>query len=86
MQKNKSIDKLRKEIDVIDGKIVGLIEKRLMKIKKIGKIKKLNNQKINDKKREDEILKNVFKDSKLSLIFIKKLYKVIFEESRRNQK
>ncbi|RKY03021.1 MAG: hypothetical protein DRP54_00520, partial [Spirochaetes bacterium] len=54
-RKNK-IDKLRFRVDRIDTKLLKLLVKRYRLVSEIGKYKRLNNQSIIDKSREDNIL------------------------------
>jgi chorismate mutase len=76
------IDELRKQIDNIDRRIVGLIETRLNLAKEIGAIKKAGGMDIEDCKREDEVLKNVAGSTKLDKKFIKDLYGRIIEHCK----
>jgi chorismate mutase len=71
---------LRKQIDVIDSKITLFLEKRFRITREISK-----QDKVRDKKREEEIICNVQK-SNLNKSFVKKLFKLILRESRRIQK
>ncbi|AAL81825.1 chorismate mutase [Pyrococcus furiosus DSM 3638] len=48
---------LRKEIDKIDNQIISLLKKRLEIAQAIGKIKKELNLPIEDRKREEEVLR-----------------------------
>jgi monofunctional chorismate mutase len=77
MHQNKNIQKLRKEIDCIDNRIVNLLERRLRVIKKISGLKKKNNIAVFDKEREVEIIKNV--KSKTSPEF-REFVSAVFEE------
>jgi shikimate dehydrogenase len=62
MVKNKEeLGKLRKDIDLIDNNIVILIGKRFSIADKIGKIKKNHHLKIEDRKRENQVLTKVKK-------------------------
>jgi len=86
--KSKSIDDFefnRNMIDKIDKEILDLLERRFKYVKQIGKIKKKNGLKIVDKKREKEIINKKIKQSKLDEEFIKKLYRLIFNEAYRKQ-
>ena len=77
------MDKLqnyRNQIDKIDSKLVLLLKKREKIIKEIGLLKKKNNQKISDKKREHEILANMETD------FEKETFKTILKESKKIQR
>jgi len=75
----------RKMIDSVDARIMQLLEQRMTYVKNIGKIKKEKGMKILDKKREEEILKSKFKQTKLEKSFIKSLFSLIFKESRKMQ-
>ena len=76
----------RKEIDKIDNKIAALLEKRFGVSRKIRRYKLKNNLSIEDKKREKEILAPKTKNFSLSDNFTKKLFNLIFEESKRIQR
>ena len=58
----KKLQKIRKEIDWIDIKILNLIKKRTLSVDNLLKIKKLNKH-IVDKNREKKIFKNIKKKS-----------------------
>lgn len=86
MKKNNNIFlKERKEIEKMDSKIFELLQKRFLIVEKIGKIKKENNIKIIDRKREEKIIEKAINSSNLSPEFIKKVYRLIFKESYKNQ-
>jgi chorismate mutase len=80
------IDSYRKKISDIDSKILKLLKERFENSKKIGEIKKKEGMKVLDKKREKEIIFYLSDMSNLNKKFIKKLYSIIFRESRRLQK
>jgi chorismate mutase len=50
------LEKLRKEIDEIDTRIIGLLFERIKKVRSVAEYKKKNKILILDKKREKEIL------------------------------
>ena len=77
---------MRKKIDNIDNDLIILLKKRFIIVKKLGKYKGNNGIKIRDKKREGEIIKKITRKSRLNSGFVKKLYLLIFKESRRLQK
>jgi chorismate mutase len=77
---------LREEIDKIDANLFRLFEKRFEISKKIGEEKKKNKMYIYDLEREKNIIMDKIKRYKLREGFIKNIYKIIFEESRRIQK
>jgi len=76
----------RKKINKIDRQIFELLEKRMDCVEKIGEFKRQNNLKIVDLKREDQIIKNRIKETSLNSDFIKKIYRIIFNESYHSQK
>ncbi len=75
----------RDMIDLIDTRIMKLLQKRFECATNIGKIKKAKNIKIIDAKREDKIIKEKTKQSNMNNDFIKKFYKLIFSESYKKQ-
>ena len=76
----------RRKIDKIDNKIIILLEKRFEVSRKIRRHKLKNNLSIEDKKREKEIFVPKTKNSSFSDNFIKKLFNLIFDESKRIQR
>jgi len=81
------MQKLRKQIDEIDQKIIKLLAKRMDVVKKIGQFKKEAGISVKDKNREQE-LKNELKriaGKDLSPDFVDRLYDVIFKECRKVQ-
>jgi chorismate mutase len=83
----KKIEQYRKKIDGIDENIISLLEKRFKYVETIGKIKKQLQYPVEDKKREKEILSKIkFKRSPtLPSKFIKTLFSLIMEESKKQQ-
>jgi len=77
---------LRRKMNRIDKKIVALLEKRFEVSKKIGEYKLKNHLLVEDKKREKEILASRTKNSSLSKNFTRKLFNLIFNESKRIQR
>ena len=78
----------RQQIDQIDQKIIKLLAERMDLVKEIAKFKKAHKLPIKDKKREEELkrnLKNLAKKNGLSKEFVNHLYSHIFAESRRIQ-
>jgi chorismate mutase len=75
----KDLQKTRKEIDAVDEKLKKYIEKREKLIKKVKKIKDKLNLKIQDKNREQKILK------RMKSPFVKKVFKEILKHSRKAQ-
>ena len=80
---NKEIIKLRKKIDIIDKKIIRLLDYRLNISIKISKEKEKNNQNIYDPIRERDIITKLCNTKRhfLSNLAIKKIYKEILHNS-----
>lgn len=80
----------REDIDKIDNEIIELVAKRLSIAKEIAKIKKKNNLSVENKEREEEVLKNAVNNLKANGFddagFAKALYAVIMDKSRQIQK
>lgn len=76
----KVLDRTRKKIDKIDLKLQKYLSKREVLIKKIKKIKKTNDIKIEDPVREREILK------KIKSLYVKKIFKSIIKISKEIQR
>jgi chorismate mutase len=76
----KNLKNLRTEIDKIDRNLKILLLKREKLIKKIAKLKKASNLKIEDRTRENKILK------KIKSPFVKKTFKTIISASKDVQK
>ncbi|WP_427169092.1 chorismate mutase [Fusobacterium nucleatum] len=80
------LELMRKKIDEIDDKLLVLFRERLEVSKKIGLIKKKNNIKIFDPKREQEILDNSLKNiSGTERIYIEKFLKNLMDISKEVQ-
>lgn len=76
-QTSGKITEHRKRIDEIDKKIVGLLEERVSEAKAIGRIKKAAGLPVRDKKREEEVIQNALKSSKLSKSFVTRLFELV---------
>ena len=80
------LELMRKKIDEIDDKLLVLFRERLEVSKKIGLIKKKNNIKIFDPKREQEILDNSLKNvNGTERIYIEKFLKNLMDISKEAQ-
>ena len=82
------LKKIRSDIDKLDHQMLTLIKKRLDLVIKIGKIKKENNLKIRDLKREKEVLEKIIRKANtlsLSPIFVKKIWQIFFKESYKSE-
>ena len=83
------IEKLRKEIDATDTKIIDLLKKRKDLTKEIGEIKRQSGKPIIDEAREHALIEKLIKISKekgLDEDFGSSVYKIIIENSREEQK
>lgn len=75
----KTLDDLRKEIDILDEELIQVLAKRTAVVKEIGELKKKNNIKPLDEKRWEEVLNRVLTHAKKHNIS-KELVKSIFEQ------
>jgi len=84
----KKIDQFRKRIDSIDRKIIMLLSKRFRLVKKIGHFKNLADLPLDNKQRENEILKTIgdIIDNPNIKNKIKAIYKIIFKASKEIEK
>ena len=79
------IENLRKDIDKIDEKIVGLLEKRVKLAGEIGKTKAKQNIGVSDIGREQKVLENICKTTELDKKFIQNLFKDIIDHCKNLQ-
>ena len=80
-----NLENLRKRIDDIDEDILILLAKRFQIVKNIQQSKSKAGLSISDKKRESHVLKRLEKLSihlNLQFSFVKKIYNMIFLQSR----
>lgn len=84
------MEKLREDIDKIDNGILQLVAKRMKPAKEIAEIKKNNNLPLEDKKREDELIKSRIKKMKElgfdDAEFVKQLFTLLMGKSKEIQK
>ena len=84
----KEIAKLRKEIDEIDKQLINLLSKRKEIVLKIGKIKKENKLRIEDKKREKDIIRRIETMSKKKNVdptLAKKIIMLLIQNAKKIQ-
>ena len=81
------LKKKRKEIDLIDQKLLTLLNQRLRHALEMGKIKKEAGKKVYDPKREKEVLERLKLKNKGSLKEkdLKEIFKTIIRVCRRSQ-
>ncbi len=83
------LEDLRKKIDTYDKKILRILGMRILLSQEIGRVKETRGIPIEDEKREKEILENGEKQAKMLKLdpeFVRKVYKLLLEESKRKQK
>ena len=80
------LDHYRKKIDVVDKKIINLLNSRFQIAKKISDFKKSSKIGIADKKREFEVLSNIKKYSKSHQKFLTVIFKKIIAYSKKLQR
>lgn len=83
------LEELRKRIDLVDTQLLLLLSARNELVYKIGNIKKQNGSKIFDEEREKFLEKNwlsIAQELNLDINFIKKIFALILNESRKIQK
>lgn len=84
-----NLEQIRKRIDKIDAKLVALIAERQSYMADVGKYKRRNNLPYYQPEREKEIIKSkkgMAKKSGADQNLIKKIFILIFKNSRKIQK
>jgi chorismate mutase-like protein len=81
------LKKNRKELDLIDQKLLTLLNQRLRIVLEIGKIKKEMGKKIYDPKREKEVLEKLKRKNKgpLKEKDLKKIFTTVMKVCRKSQ-
>jgi len=84
MMKNNKWLHLRRKIDLIDRKILDLLDQRRQIAEKIIKMKIKSGLKVTDRKRENEIIKSLMKRTKSKILrkYLPSIYKIIFKISK----
>jgi len=84
---SQKLNKLREKINLLDQKLLTLLNQRLCIALEIGKIKKKMGKKIYDPKREKEILERLKRKNKgfLKEEDLKKIFTMIMEVCRKSQ-
>jgi len=77
MTDDRKINRLRKDLDKIDDKLVELIEQRIVAAQKIVSEKKLVGLSVEDAVREDQIIKRLTKDKKTAPL-VEDIFRRIF--------
>ena len=86
-QSLQALGERRKQIDLIDQKLLSMLNQRLSIALEIGKIKRERREKVYNPKREDEILKrlNLKKRGPLKEEHLEKIFKKIMKVCRKSQ-
>ncbi|MBD3389155.1 MAG: chorismate mutase [Candidatus Altiarchaeales archaeon] len=79
------VEDIRKKIDEVDGKMLGLLEKRVELTEKIGRVKREKGLPIHDPQREGEVLGRLTGKTRLNKDFIRKIFAQIIEYCRENE-
>jgi chorismate mutase len=84
MMKNNKWLHLRRKIDLIDRRILDLLDQRRQIAEKIIKMKIKSGLKVIDRKRENEIIRNLMKRTKNKILrkYLPSIYKIIFKISK----
>jgi len=86
---NKKLEQLRKQIDEADSALIAILAKRVDISSKIGALKKKSGLHAIDAAREKHVIESRIETGKkktLSPVFVRKLFKLIHDESVRIQK
>jgi len=77
------IETLRQKLDLIEDKLISLLNERVEYVLEIGRIKRAQGLPITDPKREEAILNRVAQKNQgpMSDEFVKEIFKKIIEES-----
>jgi len=88
MNSSKKIEKLRKEIDEVDQKLMNLLLERFSITKKIGQVKTSNSISIDDNDRENNIINHLSNkaNNDLRKEDIADIFKLVFNISKNLQK
>jgi chorismate mutase/prephenate dehydratase len=78
----------RKEIDLLDNRIVDLLNRRMKLVEQVGTLKAQNGNRVYDRTREKEILARLCskKSAKLGEEDLRLIYKKILAVSRQHQR
>jgi chorismate mutase len=82
-----SLQKLRSEVDRIDGRLMGLLNRRIRLARRIGVFKARNGQKIFDARREKSLMRKLIARNRgpLDRAELSSIYRAILRTSRRHQ-
>ena len=87
MKKRMSLQKLRAEVDRVDRKLMGLLNRRIRLARLIGVFKARNGRKIFDARREKSLMKKLILRNcgPIETAELSSIYRAILRTSRRHQ-
>lgn len=86
---SRRLRQLRKQITLCDKEILNLLAQRFKLVQEIRNFKKENSKKITDKKREKQLVDfhgSLGEKLKLNPVLVRKVFKLIIQESKKIQK
>ena len=86
--KSMKLEVIRNEIDILDGKLLRLIKRRMILVQKISAVKKAGKIKLEDKKREKEILSKIkYQANSLAMdkAFVTEIFRLLINQSKKIQ-
>jgi chorismate mutase len=82
---SESMKDFRRELDFIDRELLRLLEKRFRICREIGLYKKKNGILVEDLSREKQIISEKIKITRISPLFVRDLFELLFKESKKLQ-
>ena len=82
------LEVIRNKIDILDGKLLRLIKRRMILVQKISDVKKAGKIKLEDKKREKEILSKIKYQANSLLMdkaFVTEIFRLLINQSKKIQ-
>ena len=80
------LEKYRKDIEEIDCRIFELLKMRFSIVEKVGAFKKMNNLPVRNVERENTLVDGMANKFSLDKDFIRKFYRVLFNNSYKIEK
>jgi chorismate mutase len=78
---SKDLSDWREQINLLDQKLIAILEERFAVVEKIADFKRANQLPVRDKSREEELIGRISVQTKLSSEFIRDLYQTLFNYS-----
>lgn len=82
-----TLDRLRKQIDRIDGQLLRLLNRRALTAVSVGRLKKRHGLPVLDERREKDVLRRLAasRQGPLTPSAVRRIFQVILQESRKIQ-